>query len=84
MADVIADIATAWPRWMPVAICAKYIGKTEAAVRSLVQRGDIPSHKPNGTVYFDRLEIDQWMRGGARGSTHRKRTRSAKRNLVPA
>jgi hypothetical protein len=36
-----------------------------AAIRSLVQRGEIPVHKaPNGRLLFDRDELEQWVRSG--------------------
>jgi hypothetical protein len=44
---------------------AAFISSTPTAVRSLVQRQEIPVHKaPNGRLLFDRDELEAWVRSG--------------------
>jgi excisionase family DNA binding protein len=52
---------------MTMNTAARYIDRSVPALRTLVARGMIPSHKVNGLRVFGRHEIDEWVRSG--GST---------------
>jgi hypothetical protein len=53
------------PSFLDVEGAAGFIASTPAAIRSLVQRGEVPFHKaPNGRLLFDRDELEQWVRSG--------------------
>lgn len=52
---------TSSARYMSVATCATYIGRTPKAVRNLVDRSQIPYLKVGRRVQFDRERIDNWM-----------------------
>jgi excisionase family DNA binding protein len=52
--------------WLDAAGAAEHLAITEAAVRSLVQRREIPFSKlPNGRVRFRPEELDEWARSGS-------------------
>jgi Helix-turn-helix domain len=52
--------------WLDVDGAARHLSSTPAAIRSLKKRGEIPFHQaPNGRLYFDRHELDAWVRGEA-------------------
>jgi len=40
---------------------SKFLSLTPGAIRSLVKRGAIPFHKPNGRLLFDRAELAEWV-----------------------
>jgi len=50
-------------RWLTVDQAADYLGRTPEAVRGLVKRRELTSHKPDGRLQLDRQELDRWMRG---------------------
>jgi excisionase family DNA binding protein len=51
--------------FVDVAGAAAYLASSPSAIRSLVQRGEIPVHKtPNGRLLFDTSELDRWVRSG--------------------
>jgi excisionase family DNA binding protein len=65
------DLASAlpvWPRWMSISTAARYLDRTEAAMRGLVARAQIPYVKQGERVFFDREALDEWMRSTQRGS----------------
>jgi excisionase family DNA binding protein len=66
VADALAAHAPSAPAaFLDVDGAATYLASTPAAIRSLVQRGEIPVHKaPNGRLLFDRDELEQWVRSG--------------------
>lgn len=43
---------------------ADYLHTSRDNVYKMASRGQIPSYKPVGRLYFDRSELDSWMRGG--------------------
>jgi hypothetical protein len=47
---------------MSLPVCARYLSKTEYAVRGLVRRHQIPFYKTHGRLLFDAGEIDAWVR----------------------
>lgn len=56
-------------RYLTVATCAVYIGRTEHAIRHLVKQGAIPHIKLGRRVQFDPVKLDAWMsRHGRRGA----------------
>lgn len=48
-------------RYMSVATCAVYIGRTETALYVMVRRKQIPHSKVHGRLVFDKDRIDRWM-----------------------
>jgi excisionase family DNA binding protein len=62
-------------RWLTVEACAQYISRTPAAVRSLLARGAIPHHKPDGRILVDRDVVDAWVRGEGLSVPHGTRRR---------
>jgi hypothetical protein len=66
VADALAAQQLAAPaRFLDVEGAAGFIASTPAAIRSLVQRGEVPFHKaPNGRLLFDRDELERWVRSG--------------------
>jgi excisionase family DNA binding protein len=49
--------------WMNIKTAATYLDTTEQALRARVKRGEIPVHRRDGRLYFNRHELDQWVRG---------------------
>ena len=49
------------PRYLDVPGCAAYLSMTEPAIRSLVQRGEIPHVKIGRRLRFDRTRLDTWV-----------------------
>lgn len=44
--------------------CALYTGMAKSYIYKLTHEGIIPHSKPNGKkIFFDRLELDQWLLG---------------------
>jgi Helix-turn-helix domain len=68
-ARIASLIAAANPRaeqvspWMNLKSAAVYLDTTEQALRARVKRGEIPVHRRDGRLYFNRHELDQWVRG---------------------
>ena len=56
--------STTWPRWMSVETAAQYLDISVERLRKLVARGRIPfvQEGPGCRVFFDRTELDAWMR----------------------
>lgn len=46
-----------------VSDAARYLGKTEGALRMLVARELIPFRRAAGRIIFFRHEIDEWLEG---------------------
>src|SRR5262245_11011695 len=70
-ADPIADLTAAirelaarvdgqtWPRWLSVALAARYTSLSARSVRNLVAAGHVtPSRAVRGKVLIDRLQLD--------------------------
>lgn len=53
-------------RYMDVAECASYLGRSVKAVYCLVAEGKIPYAKVGRRVQFDRVKLDGWMGRHAR------------------
>jgi hypothetical protein len=49
--------------WMNIKSAAAYLDTTEQALRGRVKRGELPVHRRDGRLYFNRGELDQWVRG---------------------
>jgi len=47
---------------------AAYLNMTVAALYSLVSRRDIPVNKPGKRLYFDKNELNEWIRSGKRNT----------------
>jgi hypothetical protein len=62
VAAVVAPAEQASP-WMNIKSTATYLDTTEQALRGRVKRGEIPVHRRDGRLYFNRTELDQWIRG---------------------
>lgn len=57
MTDPLAPLVA--QRYLDVAACAVYLGRSQDAVRHMVKRGQIPHRKWHGRVIFDREELDR-------------------------
>lgn len=44
--------------WMTIKDAARYLGRTENAIRIAVHRGQLPRHKWLGKLYFKRSDLD--------------------------
>jgi excisionase family DNA binding protein len=66
--DLFREFATGkvQPRYMSVAECAAYIGRTPRAVFGLLHKGAIPHIRLGRRVQFDRERIDRWIDRHAR------------------
>jgi excisionase family DNA binding protein len=49
------------PRYLTVAECAVYLGRTPKAIYHLVADGSIPHMRLGRRVQFDRDRIDRWV-----------------------
>ena len=49
------------PRLMDVATASTYIGRTEGALRKMIQRGELPAVRSDGRVFLDRPDLDRWI-----------------------
>ena len=58
----------AGPRWLSVPTAAQYLDVSTERIRKLVARREIPYSQegPGCRVFFDRRDLDDWMRGQAR------------------
>lgn len=52
--------------FMNVKSAAAYLDCTEDALRARIKRGDIPVFRRHGRLYFERAELDAYVRGGTR------------------
>lgn len=50
-------------RYMTLADAARFLGKTESALRNRVHRRSIPFGRDGATIVFDRLELERYMKG---------------------
>ena len=58
----VADAQAASP-WYDVRQAAAYIGVTERALRTMSEKGLVPTHRPRPRmIRFHRHELDCWMR----------------------
>lgn len=48
-------------RYLTTTTAAAYLGRTEAAIRGLVRRGEIPCVRIGRRVQFDKERLDRWM-----------------------
>jgi hypothetical protein len=64
-ARLAATVPATPPTFLDVAGAAAFLTSTPTAIRSLVQRREVPFYKtPNGRLLFDRDELDAWARSG--------------------
>lgn len=49
--------------YMNLKSAARYLDVTEDALRGRVKRGEIPSHLRDGRRYFERDQLDRYVRG---------------------
>ncbi|HXS97082.1 MAG TPA: helix-turn-helix domain-containing protein [Candidatus Limnocylindrales bacterium] len=68
LADAIAERVTArlmaerpQQRLMDVRESARYIGRSPAALRHLIAKGDVPTVRQDNRVYCDRVDLDAWI-----------------------
>ena len=62
--------------------CAAYIGLSKSELYKLTSARDIPFYKPRGKmIYFDRAEIDEWLRQN-RIKTNQEIEQAAANHLV--
>ena len=50
-----------WPRLLTVEEAAAYIGRTEAAVRQLIHKGELIVVRRGRRVHLDRADLDRWI-----------------------
>jgi excisionase family DNA binding protein len=53
--------------WMGVKEAAEYLRVGTSRIYKLTAAGEIPHSKQDGRLYFDRDEVDAWVREGHRG-----------------
>ena len=52
--------------YLSVASASVYLDTSQAAIRSMVKRGELPvSRTPNGRLLFERDALDGWVRSAA-------------------
>jgi excisionase family DNA binding protein len=49
--------------WLNVDSAAAYLDTSIGAIRGMVKRRQIPVHRTNGRLLFNRQELDAWARG---------------------
>jgi hypothetical protein len=49
--------------FLNVRSAAEYLDVTEDALRSRVKRREVPVHRRHGRLYFERAELDRYVRG---------------------
>ena len=70
LADAIAERviehmqAQTGSRLFDVRAAAKYIGRSEQALRRLAAKGAVPAVRRDGRVFLDREDLDQWIEMG--------------------
>lgn len=50
-------------RYLNLADAARFLGKTESALRNRVHRGTIPFGRDGKSIVFDRLDLEKYMKG---------------------
>jgi excisionase family DNA binding protein len=65
VADIVAARLGEHTEWLRVDQAAEHLGTTPNGIRALVKRGRIPVHRRDGRLYFDRRELDTYIRGNA-------------------
>ena len=63
MEELIAQVRIMNKNTFDVSEAATFLGISESRIYHLVAEKDIPHHKKNGRLTFDRLELDYWKRG---------------------
>jgi excisionase family DNA binding protein len=48
--------------WLDLPEAAEYLRTTVDSIRGMVKRKQLPFHKPNGRLLFNRHELDEWAR----------------------
>jgi hypothetical protein len=65
VASHVADRSLLATVWLDVEGAALHLCATPSAIRSMAQRGQIPVHRRQGRLLFDRRELDDWVRSGS-------------------
>ena len=64
--DQLTGLIDAQTPWIDVRGAADYLVTTEAGIRGLVNRREVPfTRTPNGRILFSRHELDAWARSAA-------------------
>jgi excisionase family DNA binding protein len=64
VAELITTTRVSTSVWLDVAGAARHLATTEHAIRGLVKRRHLPTHRTeNGRLRFERAELDAWARG---------------------
>ena len=61
--ELIAQVRIMNKNTFDVSEAATFLGISESRIYHLVAEKEIPHHKKNGRLTFDRLELDYWKRG---------------------
>jgi excisionase family DNA binding protein len=72
LVEALTSLAPGRPRysedsaspWLTVAEAADYLRTTPNGIRAMVKRRQVPFHRRNGRLLFDRHELDEWVRKG--------------------
>ena len=57
------------PQWLSVEEVASHLGVSREALYKWIRRKGLPGHKVGRLWKFDRVEVDNWVRGGAHAAT---------------
>jgi excisionase family DNA binding protein len=61
--ELLAERGSSSTVWLDVAGAAAHLRMTKHAIRALVKRHQLPTHRTtNGRLRFDRDELDEWAR----------------------
>ncbi len=52
-------------RYLNVRAAAQYLDRSPSSLYHLVARGRIPSLRQGRRIFFDRVDLDHWMRGSS-------------------
>jgi excisionase family DNA binding protein len=63
VADVLLERLATSGEWLRVEQAAEHLGTTPNGIRALVKRGKVPVYRRDGRLYFDRRELDTYIRG---------------------
>jgi hypothetical protein len=63
VADALLERLESPTEWLRVDRAADHLQTTSDAIRALVKRGKVPVHRRDGRLYFDKRELDNYVRG---------------------
>lgn len=63
VAEIVVERLGDRTEWLRVEQAAEHLQTTPDGIRALVKRGKVPVHRRDGRLYFNRRELDGYVRG---------------------